>query len=214
MFHSSTPEAVDMTTSTIRSSRARRLVIALAASTLMLLAACSSDGSAGNVASVAAVTTGGDTDADPDEAVRIYRECMAEEGIDIPEPPPEGGNAVGSTTEVPPVDGDAADIAAADAKCSEQLPETPNPLDDLTPAQQVAFDDYMLEVEKCMADKGYEGIPLMGEDQDEEGGNSVDGDGAPTVTQPPDFDWDAFDQAASECYDATPLPSELEGIEP
>lgn len=190
-------------------------MIAVIAGSLTITAACGGEerGSTGvaNIDSDAASDGGAGSDAasgSSDEAE--YRNCMAAEGVDIPEPQAEGGNAVGSTTEPAPLDVDQATLEAASAKCTDELPQAPNPLAGLSPDQKAAFDDYMLKVEQCMTDKGYEGIPLLGED----GGNTVDGQRATDLTEPPDFDWEAFDAAAEDCYDATPLPEELEGLDP
>lgn len=197
-----------------------RLVPALAAvASLVAMSACgSSDGKASDIASVEDIdgvgtTTAGSTPTstsdDNDVVFADYEQCMADEGVDLPKLDDNGGNEVdgGAVPDVDLSDIDNEALQAASEKCAYILEEIDSPLDDLTPEQQAALDDFLVKMEKCLSDKGYD-VPLA-----QTAGNPLDGENAADMTLPADFDWEGFDKAGQECEDEVGIPSELEDLE-
>lgn len=173
---------------TVRRRRWQRLGLALAViAAAPLLSACgSSDDATGEY-------TLEQYEADVQRIDAEYRQCMSDNGIDLPENDTAGGNAVDGA-EQPDIDPDLYDtdaFAEAEAECSEILADLPSYLDTLTPEELAETKDYNVALQNCVADKGY-ALPTPESD-----GNSV-------VTAPERDDLlppegDAFEEAVGDC---------------
>jgi hypothetical protein len=92
---------------------------------------------------------GGGSDAEFQDALIEYTECMREQGIDMPDPQANGG-----MLKVGPGDtGDSSEeeFVAADKRCRNLLPEMGG---NLSPQDQAEMQDAMLEFTDCMRDEG------------------------------------------------------------
>jgi hypothetical protein len=150
-----------------------------------LLAACGSDGdSGGSDDGLASVSDGdsneqaqGDDQADADDELLDWVECMRDEGIDIPDPTRDengnlvidgpgirlgGGDSAGSSSsdeaddegDERPIDPDEMD--AAIEACGEPPGLGPN---DLSEEDRQAMEEDALEFAECMRDEGIEDFP-------------------------------------------------------
>jgi hypothetical protein len=130
----------------------RLVTVPLAA--LLLFAACSEE------PDDSVATTGGSTaeettqeEVGQEEGLQNFAECMRDQGVDFPDPDPEGGFEGAE---------DLRDIMEAEPEaveaCQEHLASGEHDLTD--PAVQEA----MLEFAQCMRDNGVEDMPDPGED--------------------------------------------------
>jgi hypothetical protein len=127
---------------------------AAALSALMLFAGCGDEPDDG-VASVDG-STAEETPSEEvgqEEALQNFAECMREQGVDFPDPDPEGGFE--GAEELRDVMADEPEAVEA---CQEHLASGEQDLDD--PETQAA----LLEFAQCMRDNGVEGFPDPGEE--------------------------------------------------
>lgn len=137
---------------------------------------------------------GSDEEVDPEIAMAEYEQCMEEQGVSM-SLAVEGGD--GASIETLETDADANDDSlelsgeGLDLEEFEAAAEACDPiLEDafgsfeMTPEQEAEMADQMLELEKCLADEGF--------DIDMSGGNSfqIGGD---------DMDFEAFEEAMQTC---------------
>jgi len=135
-----------------------------------------------------------DEEVDPEIAMAEYEQCMEEQGVSM-SLAVEGGD--GASIETLETDADANDDSlelsgeGLDLEEFEAAAEACDPiLEDafgsfeMTPEQEAEMADQMLELEKCLADEGF--------DIDMSGGNSfqIGGD---------DMDFEAFEEAMQTC---------------
>ncbi|MCD0443365.1 hypothetical protein LO763_06960 [Glycomyces sp. A-F 0318] len=146
---------------------------AAALGALMLFAACSEEPDDG-VASVdgSAAEESPSEDVGQEEALQNFAECMREQGVDFPDPDPDGGFE--GAEELRDIMADEAEAVEA---CQEHLASGEQDLDD--PEMRAA----MLEFSQCMRDNGVEDMPDPGEEGFgptllEEGGDDPDWDAA------------------------------------
>ncbi|MEU6250543.1 hypothetical protein [Glycomyces sp. NPDC047010] len=132
----------------------RVLLAAVAMSALALIAACSDEpedevASAGGTASEEAT----DEELSQEEALQAFAECMRDQGIDFPDPDPDGGFA--GAEELREIMEDQPEAVEA---CQDHLASGEQNLDD--PEVQAS----LLEFSQCMRDNGVEDMPDPGED--------------------------------------------------
>jgi hypothetical protein len=151
----------------------RVLLAAVALSALALIAACGSEPEEG-VASTggAASEEAADEEVSQEEGLQDFAECMREQGVDFPDPDPDGGFE--GAEELREIMEDEPEAVEA---CQEHLASDDQDLDD--PEVQAA----LLEFSQCMRDNGVEDMPDPGEDGFgptllEEGGADPDWDAA------------------------------------
>jgi hypothetical protein len=150
---------------------------ALAFAATGLFAACggSSDDDGADVASVGTVTTTADSgdgtssgdepsDADREEALLEYAQCMRDNGIDMPDPQmgEDGGVAIAigeerDEGEGPPSSDEMAameeEMAAAEEECGHIMEDVMGTIE-IDPEQQAEMREQMLEFAQCMRDHG------------------------------------------------------------
>lgn len=128
---------------------------AAALSALMLFAACSEEPE-DSVASAGDTATGEESQSEElsqEEALQNFAECMREQGVDFPDPDPDGGfEGAEDLREVMENEPEAVEA------CQEHLASGDQDLSD--PAVQAA----LLEFSQCMRDNGIEDFPDPGED--------------------------------------------------
>ncbi|GAA2264985.1 hypothetical protein GCM10009853_017910 [Glycomyces scopariae] len=158
----------------------RRVLIAGAAlSALSLLAACGDDpddgvASAGGTASAEA----GEEGASLEQSLQDFAECMREQGVDFPDPDPDGGFE-GAEELREAMENEPEAVEA----CEEHLASGEMSLDD--PEIQAA----LLDFAQCMRDNGVEDMPDPG----------TDGFGPDLMDQESaDPDWDAAIEACQD----------------
>ncbi|MFB9660298.1 hypothetical protein ACFQS3_11070 [Glycomyces mayteni] len=132
----------------------RVLLAAVAMSALALIAACSDEpedevASAGGTASEEAT----EEELSQEEALQAFAECMREQGVDFPDPDPDGGFAGGE--ELREIMEDQPEAVEA---CQDHLASGEQGLDD--PEVQAS----LLEFSQCMRENGVEDMPDPGED--------------------------------------------------
>ena len=113
---------------------------ATAAAALVLLAACG--GGADGDDDVAATPT----TVDQEEAMLAFASCMREEGVDYPDPGPDG------EIELRVEPGDAAAWEAAQEACGDLRPD----MAPMPEAQQAELSDQLLAQAACMRDLGWD----------------------------------------------------------
>ncbi len=147
---------------------------------------------------------------DPEDAFALFNDCMADAGFEMfTSFSGEGGAVSIDELEVPdgadPQAGSIEDFDpeafnAANSECEEHLSNVTGGFD-LDPEQQAAFDDAQLKWADCMEEAGIEvpdfdsgGVGTIvvevGGEDDPQGGPAFGSD---------DFDFEAFQEAASEC---------------
>ncbi len=207
--------------------RTRTTLVALTAAAALTLAACGGGAEeatpeTGGVASISedAPTTepvdaepASELEApeDPDDAFALFNDCMADAGIDMFIDVSGGGGSL-SIDDVEFPDGvdpqagsfeefDPEAFNAAQEQCEPHLANVTGGFD-LDPEQQAAFEDAQLKWADCMEEAGIE-VP----DFDSGGGVGVitvevtgedDPQNGPAFGSD-DFDFEAFQEAASEC---------------
>ena len=202
-----------------------------------LLAACGSDGDSGSSDDVASVSGDysneqgqGDDQADAEDELLDWVECMRDEGIDIPDPTRDedgnlvidgpgfrlgGGDSEGSTSsdgsddegDERAVDPDEMD--AAMEACGQPPALGPN---DLSEEDRQAMEENALEFAECMRDEGIEDFPDpdfsdMGPGGEPERRSSDDkgeggGDGGPQVFLGPFGEIDMDDPEVRAAFEA------------
>jgi hypothetical protein len=178
--------------------------LALVAALSLALVACGSDQGDG-----VATLQGGDgasssasasPSVDPEDALADFAQCMRDNGIeDFPDPTIDenGGITIGvggGGDAGPPSEEDRQKIADAMDACQELLPRGDGP-GQISPEDQAAFQDAMVEYAQCMRDHGID-IP----DPDFSGGGGFIqqiGDGI----DPEDPDFQAADEACRPILD-------------
>ena len=203
-----------------------------------LLSACGSDGDSGSSDDVASVSgddsneqAQGDDQADNEDGLLDWVECMRDEGIDLPDPTRDsdgnlvlegpgirlgGGDSEGSTSSDDSDDeGDERSIDpekmdAAMEECGEPPALGPN---DISEEDRQAMEEDALEFAECMRDEGIEDFPDPdfsnigpgGEPQrrsSEDDGGQGDGDGGPRVFLGPFGEIDMDDPDVRAAFEA------------
>jgi len=134
----------------------RRVWLAVAAlSAFMMIAACSEE------PEDSVATTGGtateeqteDEDVSQEEALQNFAECMREQGVDFPDPDPDGGfEGAEDLRDVMEEEPEAVEACQEYLASGEMDTEDPE------------FQDALLEFAQCMRDNGVEDMPDPGED--------------------------------------------------
>lgn len=119
---------------------------------------------------------------------------MKDQGIEGEFYDESGGNEVEQPADPdddgPPLDVDA--LNAASEECDHILDQIDDPLDNLSAEQEAAYEDWGLEITKCLADKGFD----VSNDQS-------------AVAH---IDSDAYDAAYADCETEIEVPDELVGV--
>jgi len=174
----------------------------------LVLAACGSGGGddADGVASLGSgdetTTTDGDSggggggrtgdDAEFQDAMLEYAQCMRDEGIDFPDPEfsGEGGafSVMGPSDGGPPTEADEAEMEAADEACRPILEDVRDSMPQPSPEEQAEMQDEMLAFAECMREQGID-WPDPVFDDDEGGlrvrvGSGEGNDGGPDPRDP------------------------------
>jgi hypothetical protein len=108
-------------------------------------------------------------EAEFQDAMLEYAQCMREHGVDMPDPEfdGEGGVMMGAGPggeDGAPTDSEQQAFEAADEACKPILDEV-MPDQDLTPEQQAEMQDQFIEVAQCMREKGHDmPDPVVGDD--------------------------------------------------
>lgn len=133
----------------------RRVLLAAAALAALTLAAACSEEPADEVASAGGTASEEATEgeASQEQGLQDFAECMREQGIDFPDPDPDGGFE--GAEELREIMEDEPEAVEA---CQEHLASGEADLSD--PEVQAA----LLEFAQCMRDNGVEGMPDPGED--------------------------------------------------
>ncbi len=177
--------------------------LALVAALSLALVACGSEQGDG----VATLQGGEDPSSspsaspsvDPEDALADFAQCMRDNGIeDFPDPTigEDGGITigVGGGGGGPPSDADREQIADAMDACQELLPRGEGP-GQISPEDQAAFQDAMVEYAQCMRDHG---IDMPDPDFSGNGGFiQQGGDGI----DPQDSDFQVADEACRPILD-------------
>ncbi len=155
----------DATTHRTAARRRSSLALSLAAVGGLALAACGG-GSNDDDSGIASLDGSGDgetaADIDPELAMADYRECLAENGVDINIQAGSGGGSIsleGGGEADPQAGGGGFDIdafRAASEACAD-LAEAAMGSFTPDPQQQAAMEDAQLRFDECMADRGLEG---------------------------------------------------------
>lgn len=203
----------------------RRPLLAIAAVGLLSLAACGSSdsSSADGVASVNDVSSdvssdGSTPDAeaggnDSEVVFAEYQKCMEDEGVDMSVLMGEaggGGNEIGDGGEAEitiPDDFDWEAMEAASEVCDPIL-EDFDPLADMSPDEKAAIEDYTVELQKCMSEKGFDDV-VTGPG----GGNEVGDEDVTDFTMDPNTDFEAMEAAFEECDEQVEVPQVLQDLE-
>ncbi len=185
----------------------RTPIAALLAAILLLAAACGSgadsSADAGDTAELPTLqsetepesaTNGGEdtsTDADdepvdPEIAMAEYERCLADAGIELPEASTDGDAMVLEFEADENAEGGFDDPEAFDeafAKCDELLTDAFGEFE-MTPEEEAEMADQMLEMQRCLADLGFD----------------IDfGDGTGAFELDQSIDFEEFDAAMQEC---------------
>ncbi len=139
----------------------------------------------GNTSSPTTTEPSEPTEADQEAAMAEYEKCMGDLGVDVGDLVAGGGSgvAVEGETVIEEVEGDfdPAEFEAAAAQCDELLTDAFGEFE-VSPEQEAEIADQMLELEKCLAEAGYE-IDMSGQ------AFEVD----------PSIDFEEFQQALDSC---------------
>lgn len=163
--------------------------LALLGASLLILTACGVDDgvAAPTLPSVEAgetvdLTTTTTEPVDPEEAMRLYSECMRDQGIDMPDPTSGGG--------VIEISGDGGDFEAMDAAAAvcEPILEDAFGEFEMSPEQQAEMLDQELAFAQCMRDNGVDWPDPSG-----------DLSGGVAIQLPDDIDPDSLNAAMSAC---------------
>lgn len=125
-----------------------------------------------------------DGPVDPEIAMAEYERCLADEGIELPSMEDGDGAMVLEFEAAEGGDGEPGDPEAFEAafeKCDELLTDAFGEFE-MTPEQEAEMADQMLEMQRCLADLGFE----------------IDLDGA-AFELDPTIDFDEFEAAMDEC---------------
>lgn len=198
---------------TTRHTSRRIAVLAVAAAGLF--AACGGSGDDGaDVASAGTATTTADSgdgssdepsEADREEALLEYAQCMRDNGIDMPDPQSgeEGGVAIviGEEGEEPPSSDEMAEMdekmAAAEEACGDLLENAQGTIE-VDPEQQAEMREQMLNFAQCMRDHGIDYPDPVFEDN---------GRVTNKMTPTPGVDDEKMQAAQDECADSTGMPA-------
>jgi len=149
------------------------------------------------------------TDAEREDAMLEFTECMRDQGIDMPDPQFDGNGGGGVVIARGGPDGEGGDrpskaegeaFEAANAECEEILEDTFGDRPQLSPEEQAKRQDEMLAFTECMREHG---IDMPDPQFDEDGGFSVSAggpndEGGATGPDPSDPD---FEEAQEACQD-------------
>ena len=129
-------------------------------------------------------------DVDPEIAMAEYEQCLADNGIDLASSG-EDGDAFAMEFEVEPGDEDLVmeDFEAAAAECDSILEDAFGEFE-LSPEEEAEMADQMLEMQRCLAEKGI--------DIETDDGNAAFQIGG-------DLDFDEMEAAMDECSPDTEL---------
>lgn len=131
------------------------------------------------------------TDAEREDAMLEFAECMREHGVDMPDPTEDGGIRISATPET------QDEMEAAQEACQPILEETMGERPQLSPEEEAQMRDEMLAFTECMREHGVD----MPDPEFGDGGEvrvrvgGGDGSGGP----PPDDD--EFQAAQEACRD-------------
>lgn len=149
----------------------------------------------------------------PEEAMRKYESCMAENGVAINAGGDEqgGGQQVGDD----PTSGQAVDeesfdfeqFEAAEKKCGQYLADAGGEFN-LSPEQDAALKDANLAWNKCMKDQGIDVAPITASGETLDSDNDQTGQGLTAIAEE---DFEKFEKAANECEQAYAEFEELLG---
>jgi hypothetical protein len=119
---------------------------------------------------------GGDGDvseAEAEEAMLEFTECMREHGIDMPDPDTSGrgGGAIFIGPEERGASPDMDEFAAADEACRHLIEGVMGPGRDMTPEEEAEMQDQALAMAQCMREHGID----MPDPQFEDGGMMTQG---------------------------------------
>lgn len=132
--------------------------------------------------------------AEFEDAMLEYVECMRDNGIDMPDPEfsGDGGVSLGATRgSAGPGD---ADFEAADEECQPIL-EDARPDIDIDPEEQAEMQDQLVAVAECMRERGHD---MPDPQVDADGGVRMRVGGPEGGGGPPD---EEFEQDLDECHD-------------
>jgi len=194
---------------------AARRAVPLAAALALVLAACGGSdggGAADDVATVDGSTsaTGAGTtpttdggEADPQEAMLAFTECMRAEGIDMPDPQPGGGGV----TMIQPGEMEG-DFEAANEVCQPLLEDAIGSIE-LDPEQVAEQREQMLAYAECMREQGIDmPDPQFGDDgsvQIEIGGRAEPGVEVAGPGDPMSEEWQAAAEACDDVLGGGPM---------
>lgn len=137
-----------------------------------------------------------------DQLMAEYEDCLADEGVELP----SDSGGVESDGNIEDIDPEALNDAYL--TCGRILDDADDlddddPFADLTPAEEAALEQYMTDLETCLAAQGFD-VPLD---------DFFDPDADPdSVTVPDDVDWEEFIMAVAQCDEQVPTPPELEDL--
>jgi hypothetical protein len=136
-------------------------------------------------------------EAEIEDAMLEFAECMRENGVDMPDPKFEDGGGVSLGFDADSgIDPESEEFKAAEEAC-EPIMEEARPDVQLSPDEQAEMQDRLVAMAECMRARGHDmPDPQVGED----GGVTIRREaGAPgEVGGPPD---EQFDQDMEECSD-------------
>lgn len=137
-------------------THAARAGLALA-SLAVVAAGCSAPAGSVATADGAAADTAADSEAgDEVDALLAHAQCLRDAGFDYPDPTiSTDGGGVEVTQDGGP-DGDDPGFAAADERCREEHLAGVTRSVDLDPDELAALEEQMLEIARCMRDRGIE----------------------------------------------------------
>lgn len=149
----------------------------------------------------------------PEEAMRKYESCLAENGVDLN----AGGDGLGGGQQVGDdaasdgaVDEESFDFEqfeAAEKKCGQYLDGAGGAFD-LSPEQEAALRDAELAWNKCMKERGVDVGPIGASGETLDSDDNQSGLGIAAIAEE---DFEEFEKAASECEQAYAEFEELVG---
>ncbi len=173
------------------------------------------DDAAESTGSAADEEPGVEAPDDPEDAFRLFNECMSNAGIDFGDAIVIGGAEDGSTIEIDPADDaitgidpqtgslddfSVEDFEEANAQCNQHLANV-DPYFDMSAEEKAAFEDAELKFRQCMEDLGVE-VPDF---DDAAGGvviqefDEVEVDPQTGLPSFEDTEFEKFNEAATEC---------------
>jgi hypothetical protein len=137
------------------------------------------------------------TEADREQALLDYAECMRDHGIDMPDPQitEEGGGVLIEQDAGPGMDPESDKFQEADAACQPILEDAMGDVE-VDPEQQAEMQEQLLEYAQCMRDHG---IDMEDPVFDEDGRVEIQANGGPRSGDPrDDEDFQAADEACGQ----------------